>query len=92
MRKYLVSTTRTVNVNNLEWTDISQGNTSGFFTNRNDSTILYRQSDTIPAPSEKDGHRLNPAADAVNFTIIAPERIYARSFVDSANVIVTPGA
>ncbi len=85
-----MSTTRTVNVDNLGWTDISQGDASGFFTNRSDSTVLYRQSDTAPSASETDGHRLNPAADAVNFNVTAPERIYARSVAITAQVIVTP--
>ena len=86
-----MSTTRTVPVNNIGWTDISQGDASGFFSNKNDSVILYRQSDTAPLSSEKDGHPLNPAADALNFTVTDPERIYARSTTSKSEIIVTPG-
>ena len=85
-----MSDTFTVDIFENVWTDISQGNTEGFFTNRSDTVILYRQSETAPPPTESDGHRLNPAADAVNFVLTAPERIYARSISGDTKVIVTP--
>lgn len=85
-----MSTTFTVDIDNLVWTDISQGNVIGFFTNQGDRTILYRQSDTQPASSVNSGHRLDPASDAVNFSLAGIERIYARSLALKAQVIVTP--
>lgn len=82
--------TRTVDIDDQGWTDISQGDTSGFFTNRSDTVLLYRQGDSAPLASEEDGHRLNPSDDATNFTVTPPERIYARAVSGQMQVIVTP--
>ena len=79
-----------VTINNTAWTDISSGNDSGFFTNRSGGVILFRQAGSLPDPSEMQGHRLNPAADSVNFVVVAPDRVYARSMRGSATIIVTP--
>lgn len=79
-----------VSINNTAWTDVSQGNDSGFLTNRSDAVVYFRQADPIPAPTVLKGHKLNPTADSVNFVVVAPDRVYARSTVGPAIIVVTP--
>jgi len=84
-----MSDTYEVTIDNAGWTDISQGNDAGFMTVFGDKDILYRQGDTQPATSELQGHRLSAASDFVNFTVIAPERVYGRANSPQSLVVVT---
>ena len=73
------------------WTDVSQGNTSGYITNDSDHFVYYTQSESLPSPDIKEGHKLQPGI-SVSFSLTLPEVIYMRSVQSNGKIILTPGS
>ena len=63
---------------------------SGFITNASEDYIIYRQSETVPPNTLEEGHFLKPKGQ-INYSITAPEIIYARAEDDFATLVATEG-
>ena len=85
-----MSITYFVELNNINWVDVSQGNLAGFMTNKSDNDILYLQSEDLPDSSLKEGHTLHPKS-YVRFAVVEPVLVFARSIQLSCKLTVTPG-
>lgn len=85
-----MSDTYSVDLNNTEWTDISQDNIVGYISNISITDIFLLQRDTQPDSSEEEGHPLE-SCDGINFALVDNETIWARSHRAEGKVLVTPG-
>ena len=86
-----MASTITFNLTNADWTDISTTvGTSGFLFNNSDENILFRQDESVPASTLLEGHILKPK-NQINYSIVAPEAIYARALDSSSVLTATAG-
>jgi len=76
-----------------EWIEIGPDNSEGFMTiESTQSSILYRESDSLPAPSVNDGHTLNTSDGTYSFVSWALElgqKVYAKSVHGDSTIQVT---
>lgn len=81
--------TVTIDINNLEWTEVQQG-VSGLITNHSQDDVLVTEAATKPATSVTVGHVIHPR-DNITYGVDAEQKIYARSIKDTAQLVVTEG-
>jgi hypothetical protein len=82
--------TTTFTLTNTAWVDISTTlGLSGFLSNNSEDYIIYRQDDTPPSDTLREGHILKPKGQ-VNYTVTT-ETVYARSEADTGVLTGTAG-
>ena len=80
-----------IGIDDASWTDISGTSEAGFLTNFSDTVILVRQATATPSTSTITGHRINPAADSINFEQgETGQSLYGRSVRGDKVVVYSP--
>lgn len=73
-----MGTTVEVILNEVAWTNVSNGGTLGFITNEGNQPVVYIEAEATPDDNDRDGHTLK-IKDFINFSIAAPAEVYFRS-------------
>lgn len=73
-----MATTSEINLDQLSWTNVSNGATLGFITNEGSQPVVYIEAEATPDNNNRDGHTLK-VKDFVNFSIESPAEVYFRA-------------
>jgi len=81
--------TVTVNIDNVDWTEIQQG-VSGLITNHSQDDVQVREAAVKPDASVTIGHVVHPR-DNITYGIEGSQKIFARSNKAAAQLVITEG-
>lgn len=80
-----------VNVTKAAWVSLDDAaGVQGYISNRSDDDIIVRQADAQPSATDFKGHRIRPGQN-LSYKITPPEKVWAITTDDTAEVVVTPG-
>jgi hypothetical protein len=82
--------TTEIAVNTETWTQVATGAAKGYITNDGIVKLLYRENNSLPAPSDNIAHTLEKDVGAyVSFNVVVGQNVYVKSVDKDSKVAVT---